>query len=1607
MNSNVPVQRNRAPTNGSGPVGRPSNEGQTGPGGAPGMSRAEKFEDEKRRIIESCFGKKDHDGSHQMQHRPALLRSAQCAQRYIRNKSFLANEGQSYDLLESYITHIRIVEDAAHPSSPPPPDSSPENKKFRLIIVAVRKSGRVRVHKARENDNSSFSIGKTWNLDDLTAIESFSSVAAAETEEQQQRKQWAGGVGFMVTIQKPYYWQATTPKEKEFFIASLVKIYRKYTGGKLPKLTGFDPRETEQSVGPPAQQPRNDVAVNDGTQPQRRSPSDQGRGQPPGRPVSPSREPGRRPSQEQSMRRPDNRDPPQRQPGQHPPNRPAPAPAPYLSQVQLRSTRANSPGNPGNTTNVAGPPPSFGPQNLRKVAGRRSVESFQNEQQAPTVGRIPFNVGAGRGVRQDRTPSPDVRNTPPGSQPTQSSESNHYPSPIRNGTPPALAPGIQSRSRSRPPIPGPLGSVGQQSSRGKSNEDFSTPLSTPGIRREDGRTPPRGSDRPARESPTAQSELRSGTNGYFTQSNGVGTVSMDLPPGTHFEPPLVAQHEVQSRARHENFPAVVQPPMPQAPAPKPPITPVISTQATHLHGSPHPQENIPQVPIPQTFTKGAQNDGVISAAESPATPISPLEPPPEPKNEEFHRPGLGPMIKKKSNKDIANQFRKAANAYNAFKPRAGGAGDRVREGKESPKDGPDGITSVVPAPSLLRGISQGNSRSATPSQPREEQPLQVQTPVDTPRSAVALPQVEVTSPKTETPVVNGDRPGPPQVKQPRTPSPDKSRSKSPQPHEARKQKRRSERTAKYIAALGINPMLLEDRALDIEPILSEFGWDGESSRAKQLETLEADIKREIGRVEAGSWLGHLEQKDERVEAVETMLDKAIAECDEMDGLLTLYGAELNVSRIDLVLVCLDADIVQTLNDDVAYIEAQSQGLQVQTANQKLLHTDLENLLQTISIKPSQLRFLRDASMRTSDGMRDVEHSLSLLYKAMVTVDPSLRGGIGDSNPRTSLDGNMSSGGHSNSEIGSMRALQERKANYRNEVVIFVRRLKQYMVNVFGVAVVEFEKELKKDRDGGLMKGGRKLHIEVHDAFRADLWQYSPLMLFTRQFELLEWEEMMRMYETSIKKPYQEEFKANISAWKNVARNAAGEEQEVLFTSSERETEGIATAARKMTVKRSQTLAKTLRAGGDSSTGRTSSDKVQGGKMYAYEAFTGALDEMVPIISMEQNFMVDFFHLSSLGNPDFSEVVAAVPLDERKGTDLTVKKLFDPDRTMAKRLAQSMEEIYSFWPSEMQSLVDWAIQIGPLQGVGVLGAVERKLLELEETNQEYLAHTLLKIRDRLTGLFSRFLDEQIRAIEETKVKIKKRKGIITFMKKFPNFSTAIENMLPPVAQNNDTDLRLLVNDAYSRLNKAMFESLKVIAKESPAVMAGQGAQGQGAGDPEDKEALNYHILLIENMNHYIEEVDARDNGVLKIWKRSAAQEMHEHMELYLGAIIRRPLGKLLDFLESTESLLLAAPSPPTIATRASHSRSTFKKILANHDNKEIRRGIDTLKKRIEKHFGDADDPALSRGLVQKVYKECESRYLDIGERAKRINDSVYEGQLEVEWKREDVSAAFRR
>ena len=300
---------------------------------------------------------------------------------------------------------------------------------------------------------------------------------------------------------------------------------------------------------------------------------------------------------------------------------------------------------------------------------------------------------------------------------------------------------------------------------------------------------------------------------------------------------------------------------------------------------------------------------------------------------------------------------------------------------------------------------------------------------------------------------------------------------------------------------------------------------------------------------------------------------------------------------------------------------------------------------------------------------------------------------------------------------------------------------------------------------------------------------------------------------------------------------------------------------------------------------------------------------------------------------------------------------------------------------------------------MLAVVERKLSDISQSNQDYLNTLLQKLHSVLEARFSKFVEEQIRAIEETKVKINKRKGVISFFRVFPMFMTAVENMISGIDLNQA--LRRMVDREYDRILKSMFDSLMVIAREHPGVGA-----TSAAADPEDKEALNFHILLIENMNHFLEDTDTRGLEVLEEWKDQANTEYHEHMGMYLSAVMRRPLGKLLDYLENIEAQIQTGKSPSAIAGQPSNSKAIFNKVLSGYDSKEVRKGIEALRKRVEKHFGDADDPALSRALVAKVTSECEKFYGDVESRIGRVTTDVYSGDVPFEWPRADVKMAFR-
>lgn len=359
---------------------------------------------------------------------------------------------------------------------------------------------------------------------------------------------------------------------------------------------------------------------------------------------------------------------------------------------------------------------------------------------------------------------------------------------------------------------------------------------------------------------------------------------------------------------------------------------------------------------------------------------------------------------------------------------------------------------------------------------------------------------------------------------------------------------------------------------------------------------------------------------------------------------------------------------------------------MQTANQKLLKKEVESLLETCAITSQDLEVLRLAPLDNLRGLEDVESALVTLYKAMLKMDPSLGGkepGKGD----TTMDSDQTLG--LNSDYGKMKIVQEKKEMYMQESSFFMRRLLEFMPRQFDQAF----SETKRAMEGALSKKADASH---HEAGRDVLWKYSPLMLYARDADLDNWNRLIHQYQDKGQPIYKNEFQVVIASWRRNARKMTGEETELLFTSQvEKQQEGMATAARKMTVKRSQTLARALRSPlGDGS--RAEREKAgSDSRSFPYEVFAGVLEDLMPLVEMEQNFIIDFFHATTLEQADFPDAVAASRPRDRRGGDLKRHRLMEPDRDLARRVTRSMEVIFSFLDQELTRLMEWVIGQDPL------------------------------------------------------------------------------------------------------------------------------------------------------------------------------------------------------------------------------------------------------------------------------------------------------------------------
>ncbi|KAI8990352.1 exocyst complex component Sec3-domain-containing protein [Pilobolus umbonatus] len=752
---------------------------------------------------------------------------------------------------------------------------------------------------------------------------------------------------------------------------------------------------------------------------------------------------------------------------------------------------------------------------------------------------------------------------------------------------------------------------------------------------------------------------------------------------------------------------------------------------------------------------------------------------------------------------------------------------------------------------------------------------------------------------------------------------ERDRAREAKRERERREKKAQEEKQQQKKAEEIQEKMAEQASLmNVEELLADFNWKASGNAA----ALEKRLLGELHALEAAN-VHAIIQSDERVRSIVDYIDKSLTELDSMETWLSLYGAELN-----------------SMGDDIREIESQNRALQILNTNQQTLIVELDDLLNSITIPKRYLDSLLNDPIESVDDVIRIQESAEILQKVI----------------KTKFDDGLQ----------DMRAVQEQLETYNKYGNKFSERTFKFLKEQFEFQAKLYAEIKARSSPSNTKKSSPSQILAVpHESIEDNLIKYQGFNLWEKEMEPRLYSELQRCYAQAMAPLYDRDIRDLIDstrAWYAVLRKKDMDDLEYVFKPEEsRPVRALAyTSNLRGDDSRPHRYRHMLRGSvegmmGGSASGRPSVDEDE---KIADDAFTQMIQQTVSHVCREQNYMSTFFELTQNGSKSFLErgnVYSKVP---------NSAELYNPrekirDVKVSKKILSWMEIIFETLESNLVNLLEYGVKSDSTQAVSMLASIENEQFKWEMSDQEFVLTVCKSLYQRLNRMFDNFIAEQVRIIEETKVSSKKRRGILSFFRTFPYFAMRMETAAINVQPESET--RTIVSNAYEKIIHSMMASLDSIARESDQT-----------GD--DKEQLNATIMYIENMHHMYHTLRTNKLHVLEKWIKHAKTQYDNSLNAYIRVIIRRPLGRLLEFFEGVENMM-RTNTPEEVSFHMNYNKTQLRKVISMYPAKEIKKSLEQLYKRVDKHFSEEE------GLLQVVWRGIQEEFIRQHE---KMEDLIY-------------------
>ncbi|ORX78934.1 hypothetical protein BCR32DRAFT_269795 [Anaeromyces robustus] len=774
--------------------------------------------------------------------------------------------------------------------------------------------------------------------------------------------------------------------------------------------------------------------------------------------------------------------------------------------------------------------------------------------------------------------------------------------------------------------------------------------------------------------------------------------------------------------------------------------------------------------------------------------------------------------------------------------------------------------------------------------------------------------------------------------------------------------------------------------VNLEELLKDINWKASSDATALVERL----YNELTEIEANN-VHSIFECEEQANLVVTQLDSAISELDLIDDLLTDYAKKLD-----------------DMGQDVKQIENKNKNLQTQTENQKLLYKQLSGLLNKLCLSSDIVSTLYSENLTTEEGIEKCEKAANEL-KEKIEIDI-------------------------NDDLRKLTAVTEKINLFHGYENHFSTRLSQCIIDECRKECDNYMKTKEKNK---LVKKPRnQLQMFNRNSVQDVVFKYKNLIKWLRTIDPIKHNELLMNYVSVINEIYKKEIKEYSENIRFLFLEKKNEDVDYVFEKGIERINKIAqkiqnasTSQISMSILKDKKHRHFMKFGSNNNSNNSSSDvyklnntsigrkikeessssinklmtldnlvslpDISGEKIYPPDAITNTLNQIVPLMIQEQNFIINIFQIKSNDSKKNSlQINTEINKEEKTENDEKEKenkdeneenekkelenkeeewKTLDPallskvnepikDLKIKKKIFDIMNGIFEEFKRELINIADAGTQSDPTFSIGMMVRTEGLLRDYKNTDQHYVYTVVESVFKHLVVVFDSYMERQFKAIDEFKSLRKKPQGVLPVISIFPNFVDCLEFNL----ENNDSETSGIVTITYERTSKKIFECIDALTKD---VL-------NESEKYDEKDRLNVHILIIENMHFFSTELADRQVKTLRSYITEAKNRYNYHLKSYKKIVIYKTFGKFMEFFDGIEELL-STNAPEEVGYHFKFSKASLKSILRNYTRKDVKKGLENLYKQLFKHFSDEN-------LIPEIWQSLQNEFTG---HIKRIEDII--------------------